>query len=155
MTINYKIIAFDEAAGQVIIRVGDLPPTAVDLPIDNAGNLPTGEALTYYLSGFIPTWYFERQEKLAKGIANGSAISALVEPEPVIPPTTEQIARIVRDQRDTLLVASDWTQTLDAPLTEIARTAWATYRQALRDLPEQAGFPTNIQWPISPGIEPR
>jgi hypothetical protein len=44
----------------------------------------------------------------------------------------------VRAQRDRLLADSDWTQILDAP---VDRTAWATYRQALRDLPQAEGFP--------------
>ena len=41
----------------------------------------------------------------------------------------------MRRVRDALLARSDWTQTLDAPLTDEQRAAWATYRQALRDAP--------------------
>jgi len=41
----------------------------------------------------------------------------------------------MRHQRDLLLSASDFTQTLDAPFTDQQRAAWATYRQALRDAP--------------------
>jgi hypothetical protein len=41
----------------------------------------------------------------------------------------------MRAQRDAFLAASDWTQTLDAPLTDEQRQAWTTYRQALRDFP--------------------
>ena len=155
MTTSYKIINFNEAAGQITLRVDDLAPILVDLPIDDDGNLPTGELLAQYLSGFIPTWHFDRQEKLTKGIANANAILALVEPEPIVQPTTEQIANGMREDRDELLAASDWTQTLDAPFTETEKTAWVTYRQALRDLPLQSGFPQNIQWPMSPKNEPR
>jgi len=43
--------------------------------------------------------------------------------------------RNMRLTRDALLSASDWTQTLDAPLTDEQRAAWADYRQALRDAP--------------------
>ena len=43
----------------------------------------------------------------------------------------------VRKIRDSLLSASDWTQTLDAPLTDEQRAAWATYRRALRDAPDR------------------
>lgn len=155
MTSTYKIIAFDEAAAQVTIRVADLTPMAVDLPIDDEGNLPTGEALTQYLSGFIPTWHFERQQRLANGVSNASAIAALVEPEPVMPPTAEQLAIAARARRDDELRLSDWTQTLDAPLSELEKAAWAQYRQALRDLPQQAGFPASVSWPLSPDAEPR
>jgi hypothetical protein len=51
-----------------------------------------------------------------------------------------------RAERDQALAASDWTQVLDAP---VDRTVWAAYRQALRDLPEQEGFPW-IDLPASP-----
>ena len=53
----------------------------------------------------------------------------------------------VRAERDRLLAASDWTQVSDAPVDQ---AAWATYRQALRDVPQQAGFPDNITWPEVP-----
>jgi hypothetical protein len=52
----------------------------------------------------------------------------------------------VRAQRDRLLVASDWTQVLDAP---VDRTAWATYRQQLRDLPQDPNFP-DVTFPNDP-----
>ena len=56
-------------------------------------------------------------------------------------------AEEVRKERDRLLADSDWTQVPDAPLDQ---AAWATYRQALRDVPEQAGFPSDINWPTTP-----
>lgn len=56
----------------------------------------------------------------------------------------------MRMQRDTTLRASDWTQSPDSPLTAAQKTAWAAYRQALRDVPEQAGFPDAIDWPTQP-----
>lgn len=60
---------------------------------------------------------------------------------------TQSKAAQVRSERDTLLAASDWTQVADAP---VDKTAWATYRQALRDITEQAQFPFVVQWPNSP-----
>jgi len=59
----------------------------------------------------------------------------------------EQPAKEARAQRNRLLVESDWTQVLDAPVNH---ETWAEYRQALRDLPQQAGFPTEITWPVKP-----
>ena len=64
-------------------------------------------------------------------------------PEPEQEPTEDQ----VRVERDQLLLVSDWTQVLDAPVDQ---AAWATYRQALRDVPEQEGFPSEIAWPTQP-----
>jgi len=59
----------------------------------------------------------------------------------------EQEAEEVRTQRGALLSQSDWTQVSDAPVDQ---SAWADYRQALRDVPEQAGFPTEVTWPTRP-----
>jgi len=59
----------------------------------------------------------------------------------------EQEAEEVRTQRDALLSQSDWTQVPDAPVDQ---SAWADYRQALRDLPEQEGFPQEVVWPSKP-----
>lgn len=56
-------------------------------------------------------------------------------------------AKAVRDQRNTKLAASDWTQLTDAPINS---ALWATYRQALRNVPTQAGFPWEVTWPTQP-----
>ena len=52
--------------------------------------------------------------------------------------------------RNMILANSDWTQMPDSPLTTEQKAAWATYRQALRDVTAQEGFPGSIQWPVSP-----
>ena len=55
--------------------------------------------------------------------------------------------KTVRTNRDLMLAETDWTQVADAP---VDKAAWATYRQALRDVPAQVGFPWNVQWPVKP-----
>ena len=60
---------------------------------------------------------------------------------------TSAISSQVRTKRNTLLQQSDWTQVADAPVDQ---AAWATYRQALRDITAQAGFPEIIDWPEKP-----
>jgi len=57
-------------------------------------------------------------------------------------------ARQARKKRDVLLLESDFVMLDDYPLTD--KTAWKTYRQALRDVPQQASFPSNITWPTAP-----
>lgn len=54
----------------------------------------------------------------------------------------------VRQQRDRLLAETDWTQAADVP--QATKDKWAPYRQALRDITEQAGFPMNVTWPTKP-----
>ena len=64
-----------------------------------------------------------------------------------LPQDPDDLAREARARRAALLAASDWTQVADAP---VSSSAWAVYRQALRDIPEQPGFPDNINWPAKP-----
>lgn len=54
---------------------------------------------------------------------------------------------VVRAKRNQLLTASDWTQLPDVLLA--TKEAWAVYRQALRDITQQAD-PFNIVWPVPP-----
>lgn len=53
-----------------------------------------------------------------------------------------------RLDRNRLLAETDWSQAVDTPQT--VKNKYAAYRQALRDVPQQAGFPDNIQWPVKP-----
>jgi hypothetical protein len=56
-------------------------------------------------------------------------------------------AKAMREQRNQKLKDTDWTQVADAPGD---KAAWATYRQALRDITSQAGFPWTVNWPEQP-----
>jgi len=56
-------------------------------------------------------------------------------------------AKSVRQSRDAKLAECDWTQLADAP---VDKAVWATYRQTLRDVPTQEGFPWTITWPDAP-----
>ena len=62
----------------------------------------------------------------------------------------EAEAAKVREQRDTLLGKSDWTQAPDVPFVDNEREEWLLYRQALRDVPQQEGFPYAVVWPDKP-----
>jgi hypothetical protein len=66
-----------------------------------------------------------------------------------VPDPTTAIFEMTR-KRERLLIDSDWTQIPNGPLTLEKKEAWATYRQALRDIPEQSGYPLNIVWPTPP-----
>ena len=62
---------------------------------------------------------------------------------------TVELAASIRVKRDGLLRASDHTQVTDVPESSLQSTKaeWATYRQALRDIPSQSGFPNTVVWP--------
>lgn len=58
-----------------------------------------------------------------------------------------------RCKRDELLAKCDYAMGTDYPATDAEREAWRAYRQALRDIPEQEGFPWDIDWPEAPKRE--
>lgn len=81
-----------------------------------------GRQLTHYLNG-----EFVKQE---------TAIS------------DEHLSANARGIRNSLLTASDWTQLPDVP--KDTRKKWADYRQKLRDISSQPGFPASVVWPEKP-----
>ena len=52
----------------------------------------------------------------------------------------------VRNERNQLISETDWMACSDVTMSD----AWRTYRQALRDIPSQEGFPNDVTWPTSP-----
>lgn len=75
----------------------------------------------------------------------------------VTPASAEEIAQRfadksaeVRADRNKRLADCDWMQLADSPLNADAKLAWQLYRETLRMVPEQAGFPWNVTWPPEP-----
>jgi hypothetical protein len=64
-------------------------------------------------------------------------------PEPIVILNT-------KNTRNNLLQQSDWTQIPNGPLTAEQQQAWAVYRQELRDITSQSGYPFNVIWPTPP-----
>ena len=65
----------------------------------------------------------------------------------------EYVWGMTRHKRNQLISASDWTQFVDAPLTETQKEAWRIYRQQLRDIPETFSTvedPSDVVWPTEP-----
>jgi len=93
-------------------------------------------------------------EALLQAQMEGKRIEAGPDGRPVAadrpPPSAADLAAAARVQRDRLLAACDWTQVPDSPLDAAAKAEWASYRQALRDVPEQPGFPSTVTWPEPP-----
>lgn len=82
-------------------------------------------------------------------IENGNFIGTI---EEYNYPTEEDILNDyieeIRMQRDLKLAETDWTQLPDIP--ESTKLKWQPYRQALRDITDQPGFPQNFSWPAPP-----
>ena len=95
----------------------------------------------------VATGDYEHTHEIFERCISGE-FGPIVEYEPPAPPTEEELAFSVRHRRNMLLNASDWTQLPDVP--QATKDLWSTYRQALRDITSQSGFPTNVEWPVAP-----
>jgi hypothetical protein len=69
---------------------------------------------------------------------------------PIPEPTEQELASSVRSQRDAKLSTTDYLVIPDYPISPEDLEAVKAYRQALRDISEQSGFPKNVQWPVEP-----
>jgi Phage tail assembly chaperone protein len=110
----------------------------------------------FYISdmflGVIPSDAIEITEGYHTELFNGQTAGKLISHNdsgyPILvdypPPTAEE----VRTARDAVLRTTDWTQAGD--VSPATREKWTAYRQALRDMPAQSGFPENVEWPVAP-----
>lgn len=90
---------------------------------------------------------------LLNGLMSGDTITIDNNGQPVLTPRSDSEtatinAENVRAKRGELLSSCDWTQLPDVPST--IQTKWAAYRQSLRDITLQPGFPNTITWPEAP-----
>lgn len=86
------------------------------------------------VNGRVPFTAEEEQE--------AAALAASAEQQHI-----DELGRAARAERGRRLALCDWTQLPDAPANA---AAWLAYRQELRDITEQPGFPTDFSWPVSP-----
>jgi len=63
----------------------------------------------------------------------------------------EEPAKEIRQKRDSLLLQSDWVVVKYLETGEELPQQWKKYRQSLRDVPQQDGFPKEVKWPNQPG----
>lgn len=68
----------------------------------------------------------------------------------VTPETLEELSARLRAKRDSLLSQTDWVVVKSYESSQPVPQEWVDYRQALRDITQQEGFPTNVTWPTKP-----
>ena len=113
------------------------------VPVTPGIRLPVPEGLTW---------------ETVKGVAADDGTVTLVEDPAKVQAKTAQAWTALRTERNARLAASDWTQLQDTHLSAEKKSAWADYRQALRDLPDElantvpegAGPPDLFDWPLDP-----
>ena len=88
------------------------------------------------------------EQIIAEDIAkmNANAAKPAEETGPI--PTAEDAMNWLRSERDRRIAESDWTQLPDVP--EATKTMWQTYRQALRDVPQNYTNMIDVVWPTKP-----
>lgn len=152
---EYSIVAFNSSLGQILVDYvnpvdGGVWRYAIDLPITE-GKYPEGSALAEVIQANAPVWQVERHA-LVSIASNAGSIAALVakQAQESVNQSVLSDAEVARNKRNTLLALSDWTQVADYPYSAESQKAWAIYRQQLRDITTQVGFPTGIMWPESP-----
>ena len=123
------------------LSTNEYPRHIGDIEID-----PAGSADYAPVEWEDPPQFDRTRERLSEGfpVNNGQEWRMNWVLTPI--PDSEQAAK-VREQRNQKLKDTDWTQVADSP---VDKAAWATYRQALRDVPSQVGFPWDVQWPTQP-----
>jgi hypothetical protein len=141
----YKVTAFKD--GQITLafdgRQVNFPVPIVD------GVYTEGPALIALLDSYVANAQaaFAASQAVVSCVANAAAVSSLVEA-----PSSAQLAEAIKLQRDMLLRTTDFTVIPGSPFTAEQITAFGVYRQALRDLTLQVGFPTTFTWPVPPVI---
>ena len=101
-----------------------------------------GQWFTHYVAGPVFHEYVD-DEGITHTIAEQEAAYRATK--------DEEQAKAVRADRNQRLADCDWTQLADSPLDADAKLAWQLYRETLRMVPEQAGFPWSVEWPPVPG----
>lgn len=89
--------------------------------------------------------YVER-DMFADYVEDGVTVTKAEQEQAYTARKDAEAATAVRAERDKLLAECDWMGMSDVTMS----AEWATYRQALRDVPAQAGFPHNVTWPTKP-----
>ena len=100
-----------------------------------------------YVAPYVEQW--EREIERLQAV-EAKRIQEAIDEEKGLSEDKDRIEARLRDERNTKLRESDHMMLPDYPIDKETRQAVIAYRQALRDLPEQEGWPENIQWPICP-----
>jgi hypothetical protein len=136
-----------------LIENGEVTRINITLPV-SIGNTSIGKGATgleafglYPIVGDEPS--HTEQERIAgpQYVFDGTQVNRVFTVEAI--PDAEKASQ-VRAERDSKLAETDWV-TIRAMDTGTAMSAeWSAYRQALRDITAQAGFPWNVTWPEKP-----
>ena len=104
----------------------------------------TGEVIPYHVTPYDDADYGIELHNLLTTTQVGSVAAC---PQSEI---DEALGNDIRGERDVLLARTDWIANKDVDLPN--RADWIAYRQALRDITDQVGFPTSVTFPTAPPL---
>lgn len=132
MADNPQVSFPQNISAALLAEWGVFPVTVVEKPtVDHTQNVLEGQP--QLLNGkWVQVW--EVTDASAEEIQN----------------RTETKADSTREVRNIEIAVCDWTQLPDSPLTVEKKQEWSVYRQELRDITSQPGFPWNVAWPTKP-----
>ena len=114
---------------------------------------PSAQSLAEYevfsVTRSTPPAYDGRTHRLTQAVAKLDG--AWTEIWTVVNLPEDEAGANIRSERNARLAACDWTQLADSPLDPDGKLAWQLYRETLRMIPQQTGFPFNVEWPPAPG----
>lgn len=119
----------------VVLSTGTMPTTVPRESLAASGRLEVTEQV-----------YAQLQQPGRWSLSDGMPV--------LLPPEDSDTRRVALGQRARLLSGSDWTQVADVPYGPEWQEAWRAYRQQLRDVSSQPGFPQVIEWPAPPPTKP-
>ena len=148
---KYFIRDFLPESNSIVVEFVDFGlERTIILPVDN-DRYPVGQDLDNYIMGFSPI-----KEKIPepKKAINNAEIEALLTRNSPHTLTKSKLRNEAISARNIALSSSDWTQLPDVQdtLSEEEKIRWKTFRQELRDITKQEGFPENFDWPKRPYI---
>jgi len=128
--------------------IGRISSTSEEDIFANIENIPSDKI--YVIDENNYSWediYYKNNSIKIKPLATNNYSIWDIDTEQWLPDTDILKSQIIV-KRNQLLIASDWTQLPDVP--QITKDKWATYRQELRDITGQPGYPLNVVWPQQP-----
>ena len=153
--LKYRITAFNNETHVITVAFkidGFFREVEIGLPVIN-GLYPEGDVLDDLIRSYAPEPVKPEDEK-PDAPANSSYIEGLVNEVTKLRLSTQLARRRALEKRSFLLSCSDWTQLPDAQssIDEEDKIRWREYRQALRDITQQKGWPSYIVWPKIPSM---
>lgn len=150
MALSYKITNFNtfNHFATVSYTDGDFSSALnVSIPIKPDNTYPIGDELNVYITKILESDIYTKKQPTT--VDNAHEILSLV-----VGPTSEEITLMAKAKiervRSMIFRLTDYTQLPDSSCNTDEKSAWSVYRQDIRDLTEQPGYPINVSWPIPP-----